>query len=52
MKKRIEIIKKDVGVSCYHCGGKGCQRCHKGKYEENHYIMIIGKQAFDMDTIK
>ena len=49
---KLEIIKKDVGVKCFHCEGKGCKYCNKGKYEEFHYIMIMGNQAFDMDTIK
>lgn len=51
-KRKLEIIKKDVGVKCYSCGGKGCKKCHKGKYEENHYIFITGNIAIDGDTIK
>jgi len=51
-KPKLEIIKLDVGITCYNCRGKGCNKCHNGKYEENHYIMITRNQAFDMDTIK
>ena len=30
---------------CPHCNGTG-------DYIRTHYIMIVGKQAFEMDTIK
>ena len=54
MKKnpKVEVIKLDVGVTCYNCEGEGCNHCSDGRYEENHYIMIVGNMAIDMDTIK
>lgn len=52
MKKKVEVIKIDVGVRCYNCSGNGCKQCKDGKYEENHYIMIVGNMSIDMDTIK
>lgn len=52
MKPKLEIIKKDVGVTCFHCEGKGCKHCNNGKYEENHYIIIVGNQAIDKDTLE
>lgn len=50
--KNLKVIKKDVGVICFHCNGKGCNKCNKGKYEEFHYIFIYKGMAIDGDTIK
>jgi hypothetical protein len=50
--KKLKVIKKDVGVVCFCCSGKGCKKCNKGKYEESHYIFIVGNLAIDADTLK
>lgn len=52
MKRKLEIIKKDVSVKCFCCDGKGCKKCTKGTYKENHYIISDGKNAIDCDTLK
>jgi hypothetical protein len=59
---KVEVIKKIRNQSCGAChktvtlpAGKrvGCCRCGgTGKIKDYHYIMIVGKNAFDVDTLK
>jgi Zn finger protein HypA/HybF involved in hydrogenase expression len=61
-KAKVEVIKKVRQMSCGRCHktfngvtGKriGCPSCGgKGSYDDYHYTMIVGKYAYDMDTIK
>jgi DnaJ-class molecular chaperone len=60
-RPKVKVICKKVKTPCYCCdkvGGIPCKRsickvCHgTGQYTEKHYIMIVGKTAYDMDTIK
>jgi len=59
MKKKVEVIPNYYVNYCWVCngkkkiGGKKCKQCDgTGKFIDTHYIMIVGNQAFDMDTIK
>jgi hypothetical protein len=58
-KPKVEVIKKITKASCMCCFKKGtkpdknCTSCKgTGIYEGSHYIMTVGKIAYDMDTIK
>jgi DnaJ-class molecular chaperone len=61
-KPKVEVIKKERQMICGRCTKtangttgkrKGCPSCGgKGTYTDYHYFMIVGKNAFDMDTIK
>ena len=58
----IKVIKKIRNQNCGCCNPKAkgnfklrnsCIRCNgTGKIEDYHYIMTVGKYAYDMDTIK
>ena len=57
----IKVLTKRIKTPCYCCSPIGgiprqrrqCKVCKgTGRYTEKHYIMIIGKTAWDMDTIK
>jgi len=58
----IKVIKKIRKMVCGRCNKtlngitakrKGCCSCGgQGKYDDYHYIMTVGKYAYDMDTIK
>ena len=59
---KVTVIKKVRNQSCGRCNitltlpaekRKGCCRCEStGKIKDYHYIMTVGKFAYDMDTIK
>jgi DnaJ-class molecular chaperone len=59
---KIKIIKKERNMICGACHktlngitGKrvGCPACNgTGNIKDYHYIMTVGKFAYDMDTIK
>lgn len=66
-KRKFDIIENKNEVSCGRCKGTGrvnetnlmvpdceiCCRCNgTGQYIDTSYILIAGKIAFDMDTIK
>jgi DnaJ-class molecular chaperone len=53
------VLKKILKAPCGCCFRKGekpnknCPSCKgTGIYKDYHYVMIIGKTAIDMDTIK
>jgi hypothetical protein len=58
----IKVIKKIRQMVCGRCHKtingitakrKGCCSCGgKGTYDDYHYIMIVGKYAYDMDSVK
>jgi DnaJ-class molecular chaperone len=53
--KVIKTIKKAVCGCCFRgeIPNKKCKSCKgTGKYKDYHYIMIVGKVAYDMDTLK
>ena len=64
MKKtpKVEVIKTYTELPCYACNssirGKTkkrnkCKACDgTGIYKEYHYMMIVGNNAIDMDTLK
>ena len=59
---KVKVIKKVRQMICGRCNKtfngvtgkrKGCPMCGgKGTYSDYHYIMTVGKYAYDMDTIK
>ena len=56
---KVKIIKKILKSPCTCCfkkdekPNKKCKSCQgTGIYKDSHYIMIIGKVAYDMDTVK
>jgi hypothetical protein len=61
-KVKVEVIKKVRNQLCGCCNPKAqgnsklrntCIRCNgTGKIKDYHYTMIVGKYAYDMDTIK
>lgn len=59
MKTKVKVIKKIKDAVCGCCFRSGekpskkCKSCHgTGVYKDYHYVMIVGKVAWDMDTIK
>jgi len=58
MKPKVKVIKKyrysPCACSCPDCKpDPECKRCNgNGKYRDYYYIMIVGKIAYGMDTIK
>jgi hypothetical protein len=59
MKPKIKVIKtiKKSPCTCIcpdnRKPNKKCASCKgTGVYKDYHYIMIVGKTAYDMDTIK
>ncbi len=62
IKPKVEVIKKEIASVCGKCNKtvngiagkrKGCTSCDStGKYKDYHYIMIVGKYAYDMDSLK
>jgi RNase P subunit RPR2 len=61
-KPKVEVIKKIRNQFCGRCNKlangnqklrKGCCRCGgTGNINDYHYIMIVGKYAYDMDSVK
>jgi len=61
-KPKVEVIKKTRNQLCGRCNKKangnptlrkGCPNCNgKGKIIDYHYFMIVGKNCFEVDTIK
>ena len=59
---KVEVIKKIRNQMCGRCHKtingktskrKGCCSCNgTGNIKDYHYIMIVGKYAYDMDTLK
>ena len=59
---KVEVIKKIRNQSCGSCNPKAkgnfnlrknCIRCNgTGKIKDYHYTMIVGKYAYDTDTLK
>ena len=58
MKPKVEVIKKIKESPCMCCfkgnkPDKKCKSCNgTGIYKDYHYFMIVGKIAYDMDTVK
>lgn len=58
MKPKIKVIKTIKKSPCACCfrgekPDKTCKSCKgTGIYRDYHYVMIIGKVAYDMDTLK
>jgi hypothetical protein len=59
MKPKVRIIKKILKSPCMCVcpnnkkPNKKCTSCKgTGIYRDYHYVMIVGKTAWDMDTIK
>lgn len=54
--KVIKKIKKSICMCCFKNNqkpDKNCTSCKgTGIYKDYHYIMIVGKIAFDCDTLK
>ena len=58
-KSKVKVIKKTLTAPCACvCPNFGkpdekCQSCKgTGIYKDYHYVMIVGKVAYDMDTVK
>ena len=59
MKPKVKVIKKILKSPCTcvcpnnQKPDKTCKSCEgTGIYKDYHYIMIVGKTAYDMDTLK
>ena len=59
MKPKVEVIKKMLEAPCACSFRKGqtpdknCKSCNgTGVYKDYHYIMVVGKVAYEMDTLK
>jgi hypothetical protein len=59
MKPKVRIIKKILKSPCMCVcpnnkkPNKKCTSCKgTGIYRDYHYVMIVGKTAWDMDTLK
>lgn len=57
--KKVKVIKKILKAPCAcTCPDnkkpdKNCKSCNgSGIYRDYHYVLIVGKTAWDMDTLK